>query len=78
MSNLPNNDSDWPVSMYSVKHGRDAAPCTVPQRISLGVIHKQITFIAILTSDGVFAVRTVGAFNNLSLHQRIALKMSQM
>ena len=32
VSNLPNNDSDWSVSNYSVKHDRHAAPCTTPQR----------------------------------------------
>ena len=29
-SNLPNNDSDWPVSKYNVKLGRHAAPCIAP------------------------------------------------
>ena len=29
VSNLPNNYSDWPVSMYSVKTNRHA-PCTMP------------------------------------------------
>ena len=32
VSNLPNNDSDWSVSKYSVKHDRHAAPCIAPRR----------------------------------------------
>ena len=28
--NLSKPDSDWPVSMYSVKNGRHAVPCTMP------------------------------------------------
>ena len=31
VSNLPNNESDRPFSKYSVKHGRHAALCIVPQ-----------------------------------------------
>ena len=27
VSNMPNNNSDWPVSKYSVTLGRHAAPC---------------------------------------------------
>ena len=30
VSHLPNYDSDWPVSKYSMKHGRHAAPCIAP------------------------------------------------
>ena len=32
VSNLPNNDSDWSVSKYSVKHDHHATPCTAPHR----------------------------------------------
>ena len=32
VSNLPNNDSAWPVLKYSVKHGRHAAQCIEPHR----------------------------------------------
>ena len=30
VSNLPNNDSDWSITKYSVKHDRHALPCTAP------------------------------------------------
>ena len=30
VSNLPNIDSDWPVTKYSVKHGRHTVSCTAP------------------------------------------------
>ena len=30
LSNLPNNNSDWSVSKYSMKHNRHAALCTAP------------------------------------------------
>ena len=33
LSSLPNNDSDWPVTKYSVKRGRHTAPCIAPRAV---------------------------------------------
>ena len=38
VSNLPNIDSDWPVSKYSVKHGRHTALC-IEQRAVLRYVN---------------------------------------
>ena len=50
VSNLPNNDSDWSVSKYSVKHDRHAvprltAPRTVPHCVNPDALERDSTHV---------------------------------
>ena len=72
LTNLPNNDSDWPVSKYSLKHGRQTAPCTAPHRITHGTaLRESLTHWSVVEHDSAHVYLCAHFQNYLFISPRI-------